>query len=309
MIQSNQYHLRIADFLIGVFVSDDNIILNIPDYISSFVSYDTGVADIIIKIHKCIPERYGNFEVLFNSNMETMQAPENIQSNNWCVCRSGHNNYVRIYSNSNIDKPELIAVFNNNASNWDIFLKSSAGPEATINIDPFVYPLGPLILYYVNILNDGFMIHSAGIDDNGKGYIFCGHSGAGKTTISKIWHQEKAIVINDDRLIIRKIKDDFFMYNSPMNYKDSPKKALLEKIFILKQSDYNYAAEIVGSESIGRVASYCIQHNYNARLIDFLMNICIELTKKIAVYELGFVPDKSIAHFVRSYKFKNSTNV
>lgn len=303
MIKHKHYQLKIADFVISVKSVMDKSDLFIPEALQFFLNDYHETANIFIEIYYCIPEKFNNFKILFSTEMEYCHDYTNISPYNWCICSTNSISFINIYRKGSNYIPEIIAYFDDNAKHWEIFYKPSDQMNDNNTKDPFIYPLGPLILYYIANYNKALMIHSSGIFDTSRGYIFSGKSGVGKTTISKIWHNEKAIIINDDRLIIRKNTGKYYMYNTPMIYTDISKMAPLNYIFLLKQAPENYAKKLKGTEAIAKLMSNCIQHNYNKNLVNSLITLCTDICHDIPIYELGFVPDKSIVHFIRNYEF------
>ena len=67
------------------------------------------------------------------------------------------------------------------------------------------------------------MIHASGVYYNGRGYLFSGVSGKGKTTMAGLWDNIGAQVIHDDRLIIRSIDGVYRMFNTPVYRNDEPR--------------------------------------------------------------------------------------
>jgi serine kinase of HPr protein (carbohydrate metabolism regulator) len=80
----------------------------------------------------------------------------------------------------------------------------------------------------------GVIIHGCGIEKNGKGILFVGESGAGKSTLAKLWDQEDGVdVLSDDRIIVRKKGEQFWMYGTPWHGDAkfaSPETVRLERI-------------------------------------------------------------------------------
>ena len=64
-------------------------------------------------------------------------------------------------------------------------------------------------------LDGGLLLHAAGLTTQEEGYVFTGDSGAGKSTIAQFFAERGALVLSDERLIIRKIADDFLFYGTP----------------------------------------------------------------------------------------------
>jgi hypothetical protein len=64
-------------------------------------------------------------------------------------------------------------------------------------------------------LDGGLLLHAAGLMIQEEGYIFTGNSGTGKSTIAQFFAERGALVLSDERLIIRKIADDVLFYGTP----------------------------------------------------------------------------------------------
>lgn len=170
--------------------------------------------------------------------------------------------------------------------------------------NPLLYPLGPLMLLYKLFQEDGVFLHASGVKDKkGRGYIFCGPSGSGKTTLAKLWMKNKqGVVLNEDRLIIRRIKDKFYAYGCPwyIRNKDlvSPEQIELKKVFFLRHSQKNYMRLLDKRETflyMLKQAHFLIwEKRIMEKIFDFLEILC----ENIYGYELGFKPTKKIIEFL-----------
>ncbi len=83
--------------------------------------------------------------------------------------------------------------------NEECFLDT--GAEA----DPLEYPLDELLIVHRITLERAIELHSCGIvKADGSGNLFVGHSGAGKSTTTRLWTaREDVEVLSDDRIIVR----------------------------------------------------------------------------------------------------------
>ncbi len=148
-------------------------------------------------------------------------------------------------------------------------------------------------------LKQGAVFHACGVIDADRGYLFLGRQGQGKTTMAKLWKDE-AIVLHDDHIPIRKIGDYFFAFPLPcfkMNLdKFSLERRRLSKIFFLHHNSQN---EIV-RQNTTQAAVMLFEHCFNfIDSVDFAINFCVDLAKKIPCYSLGFFPNKRIVDFIR----------
>ncbi len=73
-------------------------------------------------------------------------------------------------------------------------------------VAPLEYPLDELLIMHRLTQEKGIELHSCGIvRPDGTGNLFVGHSGAGKSTTTRLWTaREDVEVLSDDRIIVRR---------------------------------------------------------------------------------------------------------
>ena len=52
-------------------------------------------------------------------------------------------------------------------------------------------------------LDGGLLLHAAGIAVQDQGYVFTGASGTGKSTIAQLFADQGALILSDERVILR----------------------------------------------------------------------------------------------------------
>lgn len=192
---------------------------------------------------------------------------------------------------------QQIAILKNDLSEWLVYSANTDQP-----VYPLLYPLGPLVLYYLTVKYEAIMIHASGIFDGTKGRIFTGFSGAGKSTMAGLWQNNGNLIVNDDRLIIRKEMDGYFMYNTPMFYRDIPKRTPLHSINLIRHATTNSMNKIGGVHAVSRVMAFCIQHSYNAVFLEHHLDFISGLCNTINIYDVGFLPDKKIVDYILTHE-------
>jgi len=193
---------------------------------------------------------------------------------------------------------EMFAFFDITYSEWTIYVNTEH--NSPVFIDPFAYPLGPIIMLYATQQNNGVMIHASAVKYSDKGYFFCGFSGSGKTTISNIFNHSGAEIINDDRLIIRKINQTYKIFNTPMYYEDIKKEIRADQCFILQHALKNTYQPLTGASGIAHISAFCMQHNYNQVLLNKMLHFNSELAGQIPIGILGFQPNHKIVDYIKS---------
>jgi hypothetical protein len=199
-----------------------------------------------------------------------------------------------IYSQQYPNVVKQVAFLDQTLSHWTVF----SDPIYCSNSWPLSYPFGPLMMLYLTVKTNTVMMHASCVFDGERGRVFTGFSGNGKSTISKLWADAGSIVINDDRLIIRKYNDGFYAHNTPMYYEDAPKKTVLDAIYLISHSPCNGIRKLTGALSVSKVLAFCIQNNFDQKLIQNRLLFITELCNSIPVFDLGFVPDGSVVNFI-----------
>jgi hypothetical protein len=74
------------------------------------------------------------------------------------------------------------------------------------SVEPMGYPLDELLIMHRLTQEKAIELHGSGIvRANGVGNLFVGHSGAGKSTTTRLWTEREDVeVLSDDRIIVRR---------------------------------------------------------------------------------------------------------
>jgi len=234
------------------------------------------------------PTPFQEEELIFEARNDTQKF--------YSVYRKGTDLGFLLYNQQAINEVQQVAILNKTFNYWMVY----SIPETDGSLVPLKYPMGPIIMYYLTVNSQSALIHASCLYDGKKGRIFTGFSGAGKSTMSKLWADAGNLVINDDRLMIRKMDVGYFVYNTPMYYSDIPKKAPLNAIHLISHSPENKIKKLSGALAVSKVLAFCIQNNYDKKFIRNNLDFLSELCNHVPVYELGFVPNIGIVNFVLS---------
>lgn len=220
----------------------------------------------------------------------------------WSVWRSETSMHILTFypQSSGIRRSVLDFSFENRI--WNLTVET--GKES---IDPLEYPLDGLIIYYLTVINGDILIHASGIKSEGKGSIFSGISGKGKTTMARLWRQKGTKVIHDDRLVIRRRDDSFTFHNTPVYDNEVPGESGLNYLFLIEHGKENSMERLSGAFAISSVMSNCIQHNWGEKTISKLLASVTGLCNTVPVYRLYFKPDKSILEYLDNFAQKQSS--
>lgn len=105
-----------------------------------------------------------------------------------------------------------------------------------------MFPTDQILLGRLLAYRKGCIMHSLGISLNNSGYLFVGHSGAGKSTMAGLI-KEHAVILCDDRNIIREYNGGYIL-SGTWSHGDVPdvdgRDVPLKAVFFLEKSDTNH---------------------------------------------------------------------
>lgn len=157
-----------------------------------------------------------------------------------------------------------------------------------------MFPTDQIVLGRLLAYRSGCIMHSLGIILNGNGYLFIGHSSAGKSTMAQILKKE-AVILCDDRNIIRKLDDRLMVYGT-WSHGDvpdiSPLSAPLKGLFFLEKSDSNELISVKEkSDSVKILLACLIRPLATGDWWDLSMNLISDVVAMAPCWILKF--DKS----------------
>lgn len=174
------------------------------------------------------------------------------------------------------------------------------------NESQIIYSFFHLLLINYLIKNRGLIIHGAGINYDNKTILFVGPTGAGKTTISRLWSNfSKVKVLSNDRIIVRK-KDIHYMlypipwYSEPDDYLDYDNDGLkLNKIFFIYPNRKNICYPVDETEAFKLIFPNIFPPFWDKNHIRILISFCFNLIENIPCFKLGFINNVSIINFIK----------
>lgn len=174
--------------------------------------------------------------------------------------------------------------------------------EEKVLSNPLTYPIGPLILSsFLTLKKKGVFIHSSGIKTGEYGILFSGPSGSGKSTLAGLW-QKRALALNDDRVIVRKIANHYLVYGCPWYTQEEKfitnSKAILKAIFFISHGRKNRISKMNPKEAYLNIIKHTYLPIWLGTRINFSLDFLKELTQSIDCFSLEFLPQDSVVDFI-----------
>ncbi len=153
-------------------------------------------------------------------------------------------------------------------------------------------------VFMLNLLSQGHgaILHSLGLVHAGRGLIFAGPGGAGKTTTGRLWGALPDVIgLSDDRVIVRRRADGFYAFGTPWpgeGHLSSAASAPLKGLFLLRQAPYNRLTPLSPLQAISRLMRAALMPLWDAAAMQFTLALFEDLARTVPVYELAFTPDQ-----------------
>ena len=288
------FNLNIADYDIRFISSGPETDLLLKKKYSHFFSC-SGNADITIRVFSGVLEPEEKAVRVFHAPYfkETDNIKVKVNDEFWTVYKNKNDILIETILPLGKKNRKASLRMNAGANEWDLYISGADKKK-----DPLEYPLDGLLLYYLTVRSGDIFIHGSGVSINNRGYLFAGVSGKGKTTIAQLWDEAGALVIHDDRLIIRYINDRFVMYNTPVYNNETPRSSAIDKIFLIDHGTANSIVPTGKSEALSLVMANCIQHLWDPSIIESLTEALSKLTSETDISRLFFKPDKSVISYI-----------
>jgi len=278
-------HYKIADITIQV---DSDLPINDATFHPKFRNFEVsenGRKDIIISHHFNLPDLNGKDlgEEVYR------RAPWAIYKNrdSWI--------YTGIFPLVSGDKGIYrIVVFNRDHTRGMIYNNSDkaflkGGLRSLTH-----FPTDQILLARALADMEGCYFHSSGISFNGSGFLFMGHSEAGKSTVVSML-KGQAKILCDDRMILRRYSGDFKIYGTwshggvpDISNDSAPLKAIL---FLDKDSENRLELLNDRSQITKRLLACLIKPLITAEWWEKMLLLIEKISSEIPCYVLHF--DKS----------------
>lgn len=293
---ASEIAFSVADFTILIKKSTNCPTLFLEEGFSEFMTEIPNSADITVTAFATLPED-------LVEEKDLVYKATNKDQDFWSICKHLDGFKLITYSQNTPGIIQQIAIIDEEFKNWNIYSNPITDKKTgETGVSPLEYPMSPLLFYYLTVNHDAIMIHASGINDNSFGRIFSGFSGVGKSTMAKIWEKQGSTIINDDRMIIRKEGENYFVHNTPMFYVDQPKKVQLKKVYLPYHSPINKAEVLNPLKSVSKILGYCIIHGYNKQHLEHHLQFLSQLSVNHSTTLLGVVPDENITDFIKKHE-------
>ena len=254
----NEAKINIAD--IGIRLQWEGAVIDNrdPSLYDNFAFTDDKSADTTLRIYNGRFPEYRPERIIFDA-----------AKNHWKLYESGHRYIIEIFSATPPHTKESVILIEKDFTvgelwiNWSYDANPLEEEEAGLGKEEqntrngryrtkqpgpplfrLMRPLGEILVINHLSRGNGVLVHAFGVDDRGKGIAFLGPSGAGKSTLAGLYRRraDDTVILNDERLVIKKENNIFWLYSTPWPGMDATAinhKVELKKIFFIEHGRHN----------------------------------------------------------------------
>jgi hypothetical protein len=178
--------------------------------------------------------------------------------------------------------------------------------------DPLAFPSAELMVLSHIAAREAAILHACAVRDHenfGAGYLFCGRSGAGKSTTARLW-QGHGDVLNDDRVMVRRNADRFRVHGTPWHGDlafTNPDSAPLQAVFFLEHAATHQVIPLTAEQAQQQLLTSAWLPLWDRTGgVAKTMSVCRDLVRAVPCYRLRFRRDSDVIHLVRAAAMSRS---
>jgi hypothetical protein len=281
--------VRIANIALGIRYAEESLRRPLSETVRRFAV--SGVEpDIVITVEAMPPDLPPPGRLLFDSGAV------------WRAYDDGGGFRIDCSSDLLGDAPYKTALFDRELREGRILVRSGAYLDTMHALD---YPLDEVLVAHLLGRGRGVELHGCGIiDRDGRGQLFVGQSGAGKTTTARVWLAEAHYdIVSDDRVIVRFVDGEWRMFGTPWHGEaelSSPQSAPLGAIHLLVQATRTELVSLPPARAAAALFGCTFPPFYDAEALSFTLECLERIVCDLPVRALRFLPDRSVIDCIRS---------
>jgi hypothetical protein len=161
------------------------------------------------------------------------------------------------------------------------------------------YPLDEILYQHRAACRDALVLHGCGVAVRRRALLFLGESGAGKTTMARLWrhHHPGAAVLSDDRILIQVHRNRWWAFGTPWHGSGrfaSPAGAQLAAVFFLRHGRLNRLEALPAAATAAQLFTRTFPPMWEPATVERVLSTCARLAEAIPCRSLEFQRDESV---------------
>jgi hypothetical protein len=167
------------------------------------------------------------------------------------------------------------------------------------------YPLDELLFQHRLALDGALEVHACALFVEKRVALFCGQSGAGKSTTARLWRERhpRTRILSDDRIVLRASGRAVRAFGTPWHGDGCfarPDSGRLGGVFVLRHAPRTELRRLAAAEAASHLLARGFPPPWDARAWRRALDLCARVAESVPCYELAFRPDASAVDAVRA---------
>ncbi len=168
---------------------------------------------------------------------------------------------------------------------------------------PLAYPLDDLLFQHHFARAGVLVLHACGLVVDGAAVLFCGTSGAGKTTSARLWSRLRrgTRVLSDDRVVVTRQGRDHRAHGTPWHGEGryaSPASAPLRALYFIRHAEKSAASPLPAAHAAARLFARTFPPPWDPLAVGRTLAACGALAESVPSWDLRVRPDRSMIRAV-----------
>jgi hypothetical protein len=224
--------------------------------------------------------------------------------NRWNLYRS-NGQYLFEMFDTQTDEKTRVVLLNDDFTAGHVHIKAVDGSPSVWSVPVVLRHVGELLVVNLLSRDRGLLVHACGVNDHGRGLLFVGRSGAGKTTLSNLYHGRPGVtILSDERMIISRAGSRFFISGTPWpgaGMRGSAGTVPLDAVFFIEHAQTN----VLHAEKAATLAGILFQQLFlpfwDRQGMDGVLRFIEDLLQTVPAHRMGFVNDERVIRFVAEH--------
>jgi hypothetical protein len=222
----------------------------------------------------------------------------------WTLDEAGDARVFRFRSTRVVDRPYKAAVISADGTLGEVILEASCFPRDRA-APVLEYPLDEVL--FVNRIwrVGGVEVHGCAVKvPDGTGVLYVGHSGAGKSTMARLWAAALpgADILSDDRVVLRTEPAGARMFGTPWHGDACFARAEstpVSAIFVIRHGARNAARALTAVEASAELFARAFIPFHDPAAIDATLAVLESVARRVPLFALDVVPTSAVVGYVR----------
>ncbi len=160
------------------------------------------------------------------------------------------------------------------------------------------FPLDELLFQHRIARNGGMEVHACSLVLDGGAVLFCGRSGAGKSTTARLWRRfrPRTPILSDDRIVLSPRRGRMWAFGTPWHGAGgfaSPEGRPLRALLFLRHARRNGVTHLGAADAAARLFARTFPPPWDSAAVGRVLEACGRVAEGVPCYELAFRPDAS----------------